>query len=108
MHPDPAGTEIICKLGSGSVINSGSDSGSGLGFLTKFRFAKISRKWLRYETIFVFRENEGRVSRVSQFRETAEITKETSFAKHENRENEENFKITIFPILLLILVKMPA
>jgi hypothetical protein len=26
--PDPAGTEIICKLGSGSVINSGSDSGS--------------------------------------------------------------------------------
>ncbi len=32
MHPDPAGSEIICKLGSGSVINSGSDSGSGLGF----------------------------------------------------------------------------
>jgi hypothetical protein len=29
--PDPAGFEIICKLGfgSGSVINSGSDSGSG-------------------------------------------------------------------------------
>jgi hypothetical protein len=27
--PDPAGSEIICKLGSGSVINSGSDSGSG-------------------------------------------------------------------------------
>ncbi len=29
--PDPDGSEIICKLGSrpGSVINSGSDSGSG-------------------------------------------------------------------------------
>ncbi len=25
--PDPTGSEIICKLGSGSVINSGSDSG---------------------------------------------------------------------------------
>jgi hypothetical protein len=24
-----SGSEIICKLGSGSVINSGSDSGSG-------------------------------------------------------------------------------
>jgi hypothetical protein len=30
VHPDPAGSEIICKLGSGSVINSGSDSGSKL------------------------------------------------------------------------------
>jgi hypothetical protein len=29
VHPDPDGSEIICKLGSGSVINSGSDSGSG-------------------------------------------------------------------------------
>jgi hypothetical protein len=32
VHPDPdqdlAGSEIICKLGSGSVIISGSDSGS--------------------------------------------------------------------------------
>jgi hypothetical protein len=29
--PDPAGSEIICKFGSGSgsVINYGSDSGSG-------------------------------------------------------------------------------
>ncbi len=27
--PDPAGSEIICKLGSGSVINTGSNSGSG-------------------------------------------------------------------------------
>ncbi len=48
----------------------------------------------------MFRENERRISRVSQFRETAEIAKETSFAKHENRENEENLsknkKITIF------------
>ncbi len=42
-----------------------------------------------YETIFVFRENEGRVS---QFRETAEIMKETSFAKHENRGYGENLK----------------
>ncbi len=31
MNPDPAGSEIICKLESGSVINSGSDSGSGFG-----------------------------------------------------------------------------
>ncbi len=54
----------------------------------------VSRKFREtgYETIFVFRENERRNSRVSQFRETAEITKETSFAKHENRENEENLK----------------
>ncbi len=29
VHSDPAGSEIIYKLGSGSVINSGSDSGSG-------------------------------------------------------------------------------
>ncbi len=28
VHPDPAGPEIICKLGSGSLINS--DSGSKL------------------------------------------------------------------------------
>ncbi len=28
----------------------------------------------------------------NEFRETAEITKETSFAKHENRENEEYLK----------------
>ncbi len=45
-----------------------------------------------YETIFVFRKNEGRVSRVLQFPETAEITEETSFSKQENRENKENFK----------------
>jgi hypothetical protein len=48
-------------------------------------FDEISFREIGYETIFVFRENEGRVS---QFRETAEITKETSFAKLENRENE--------------------
>jgi hypothetical protein len=30
----------------------------------------------------VFRKNERRVSQVLQFRETAEIRKETSFAKH--------------------------
>jgi hypothetical protein len=29
--PDPAGSEIIYKLGSGAVINSGSDSGSRFG-----------------------------------------------------------------------------
>ncbi len=52
-------------------------------------FDEISFRETGYETIFVFRENEGRVSRVSQFHETAEITKETSFEKHENRENEE-------------------
>jgi hypothetical protein len=39
--------------------------------------------------IFVFCENEGRVL---QFHETAEIMKETSFAKHENRKNKENLK----------------
>ncbi len=61
--------------------------GLQLGFLTKFCFAKISRNWLRND--FRVSENEGRVSRVSQFRETAEITKETIFAKHENCENEE-------------------
>ncbi len=27
-----------------------------------------------------------------EFRNTADITKETSFAKHENRENKENLK----------------
>jgi hypothetical protein len=59
--------------------------GLAIGFLTKFRKTG-------YETIFVFRENERRISRVSQFRETAKITKETSFAKHENRKNEENLK----------------
>ncbi len=60
---------------------------AGVGFLRNF----VSRKFREtgYETIIVFRENEGRVSRVPQFRETAEITKETSFAKHENRENKE-------------------
>jgi hypothetical protein len=52
-------------------------------------FDEISFRETGYETIFVFRENERRIS---QFRETAEITKETSFAKHENRENEENLK----------------
>ncbi len=51
-----------------------------VGFLTKFRFAN------GYETIFVFRENEGRVSRNCRNYE------KTSFAKHENRENEENLK----------------
>jgi hypothetical protein len=29
VHPDPAGSEIICKDGSGSVINSGSGFESG-------------------------------------------------------------------------------
>ncbi len=29
VHPDPDGSEIIGKLGSGSVVNYGSDSGSG-------------------------------------------------------------------------------
>jgi hypothetical protein len=54
----------------------------------------VSRKFRKtgYKTIFVFRKNEGRVSRVLQFRETADIKKETSFAKHENRENKENLK----------------
>jgi hypothetical protein len=64
--------------------------GCRVGFLTKFRFAKISRNLLRND--FRVSQNEGRVSQVSQFRETAEITKETSFAKHENRENEKNSK----------------
>jgi hypothetical protein len=66
-----------------------------LVFLGRRVFDEISFAKFRetvYETIFVFRENEGRVSRVSQFRKTAEITKETSLAKHENREKEENLK----------------
>ncbi len=42
--------------------------------------------------IFMFRENEGRVLRVLQFRETAKIMKEMGFVKHENCENEENLK----------------
>ncbi len=62
------------------------------GMLRDRVFDEILFRETGYETIFVFRENEGRVSRVSQFRETAEIMKETSFAKHENRENEENLK----------------
>jgi hypothetical protein len=61
--------------------------GSSLGFLTKFNFAKFRETG--YEMTVVFRENEGRVS---QFRKTAEITKETRFAKHKNRENKENLK----------------
>jgi hypothetical protein len=52
-------------------------------------FDEISFRENGYETIFVFRENEGRVS---QFRENVEITKETSFAKHENHENKENLE----------------
>jgi hypothetical protein len=39
-------------------------------------FDEISFRETGYETIFVFRENDGRVSRVSQFCETADITKE--------------------------------
>jgi hypothetical protein len=59
--------------------------------LSKNKTDLVSRKFREngYETIYVFRENEGRVS---QFHETAEITKETSFAKHDNRKNEENLK----------------
>jgi hypothetical protein len=36
VHPDLAGSKIICKLGSGSVINFGSgfESGSKLSFVT--------------------------------------------------------------------------
>jgi hypothetical protein len=34
VHPDPAGSEISCNLGSGSVINSGSDSGSKFSFVS--------------------------------------------------------------------------
>jgi hypothetical protein len=41
-------------------------------------FDKILFRETGYETIFVFRENEGRVLRVSQFREIAEIMKEAS------------------------------
>ncbi len=55
-------------------------------------FDEISFRETGYEMIFVFRKNKGQVLRVSQFHETAEITKETSFAKHENHENEENLK----------------
>ncbi len=51
----------------------------------------------------MFRENEGRIS---QFRNTDEITKETTFAKEENRENGENLmKKKYITIFLLILVK---
>jgi hypothetical protein len=44
VHPDPAGTETICKLGSGSgsVVNSGSDSGPG--FEVKFCFQLTNTK----------------------------------------------------------------
>ncbi len=38
VHPDPAGSGIICKLGSVSVINSGSDSRSGFEFGSKLSF----------------------------------------------------------------------
>jgi hypothetical protein len=34
VHPDPDGSIIICKLGSGSVINPGSDSGSKFSFVS--------------------------------------------------------------------------
>ncbi len=68
-------------------------------------FDEISFRKTGYETIFVFRENEGRFSR---FRETAEITKETIFAKRENRENEDNLCLNIKFNFFFILVKMPA
>jgi hypothetical protein len=42
VHPDPAGSEIICKLGSGSVINSWSDSGSGFGFVPGSKLSSAS------------------------------------------------------------------
>jgi hypothetical protein len=61
-----------------------------VGFLMKYRFAKISQKWLQND--FRVLRKWGRVSQVLQFCETAEIIKETSFAKHENRENEEKLK----------------
>jgi hypothetical protein len=31
VHPDPAGSEIFCKFGSGSVVITGSDSGFEYG-----------------------------------------------------------------------------
>jgi hypothetical protein len=67
------------------------DMGKGTAQTRVFDENFVSRKFREtgYKTIFVFRENEGRVS---QFRETADITKETSFVKHENRENKENLK----------------
>jgi hypothetical protein len=37
VHPDPAGSEIIYKLGPGSVINSGSDSGSKLSSASNYQ-----------------------------------------------------------------------
>ncbi len=54
VHPDldPAGSEIICKLGSGSgsVINSGSDSGSG--FESGSKLSPVSNK---YKAIKMYR-----------------------------------------------------
>jgi hypothetical protein len=40
VHPDPAGPEIITKLGSGSIINSGFES----GFQVKFCFQLTKTK----------------------------------------------------------------
>ncbi len=42
VHPDPDGSEIICKLGSGSVINSGSGSDSGSGFESGSKLSSAS------------------------------------------------------------------
>jgi hypothetical protein len=38
VHLDPAGSEIICKLGSGSVI----DSGFGSGFESGSKLSSVS------------------------------------------------------------------
>jgi hypothetical protein len=40
--PDPAGSEIIFKLGSGYVINSESDSGFGSGFESGSKLSSAS------------------------------------------------------------------
>ncbi len=37
-----SGSKIICKLGSGSVINSGSDSGFGSGFESGSKLSSAS------------------------------------------------------------------
>jgi hypothetical protein len=71
--PDPAGSEIICKLGSGSVINSGSDSGSG--FEKIISDAQHCSLLIRYFKILTYvMPHRGRVSKVASTRRAARST----------------------------------
>ncbi len=51
VHPDPAGLDFFCKQGSGSIINSGSDSGSG--FKPGSKLSSVSTN--KYKAVKMYR-----------------------------------------------------